>query len=208
MKWPPFSSTSPVDFWTSPIVSHIPLATALVMKHTGMSWTWTQNRVVLNTKSHTGVFELYLCSMTRCLLKLQGWCYSIQSTSPRLSKTNRTQWSFWLCILKPFVDLHSCLKVLAMVWILRKRRVKNCAARMNSPVCWSCWRKKPVFSLSDREKVPHLAAKSSIICDCEVWDTNRVSLTPNETKPHKLRWVGSHLGLCIKYYKWVILHQN
>lgn len=133
IKCPLSSSTAPVNFWTSSTVSQRLLATYLVMKHIGISWTCTQNKVFVNTKSWTGLSVTYLYSITWCLSKLQGWLWRIRSTSLKLSKTKRTLWSLWLRILKPLVDLHICLNVLVMASIFRKCRVKNCVARMNSP---------------------------------------------------------------------------
>ena len=183
IKCPPSSSIAPMDFWTSPIVSQISSATFLVMKRTGMSWTWTQNNVVLKTKSRTGISELYLCNITRSLSKLQARFFSIRSISPKLSNTNSTRFSLWLRILNSSVDLHNCLKVLAMASMLMNHGIRNCAAMMNSPVRWSLCSTKPVFSLSNKVKWIHFSAKSSIpVIGKE--QTYCVTLKPQKTKPH------------------------
>ena len=162
MKWPPSSSTASIDFWTSPTVLHRFSAIFFVIYLTGISCTCTQKRAFIKDKSRTGTSALYLWTITKCLSKLQGWLCKIRSMSVKLSKTKSPLWSWWLRILKPFVDLHSCLKVLAIASILRKRGVRKSVAMMNSPVRWSLFKTNPVFSLSEREKLLHCSAKSSI----------------------------------------------
>ena len=162
IKYPPSSSTTLVDFCTSPTMSQIPSVTFVFMKHTGILWTCTQKSAFVNTRSRTKTSVSYRCNITKYLSKLQGWLWRTRSTSFRLSKMKRTLWSFWFWILKPFVDLHSCLKVLARISMFKKRGVRNCAAMMNSPDRWSFWRTNPVFSLSDSEKLLHLYARSSM----------------------------------------------
>ena len=163
IKYPLSSSTTLVDFCILPTMSQIPSTTFVFMNHTGILWTSTQKSAFVNTRSWTRIFVSYRCNITKYLSKLQGWLWRIQSTSLKLSKMKRTLWSFWFWILKPFVDLHSCLNVLARISIFKKCGVKNCALIMNFPDRWSFWGTNPVFSLSNSEKLLHLSAKSSMV---------------------------------------------
>ena len=139
-KLPPSSSTAPIDFWISPIVSHKFSATFRVTKLTGMLWTYTQKGVLVKLISWTGTSPKYLCITIRCLSKLQGWLFSILSTPSKLSKTNKIVLLPRFLILNPLFVHHNCLKVLATASIWRKREVKNFAAIMNSPFLWSSGR--------------------------------------------------------------------
>ena len=128
-------------------------ATSFVIYRIGISWTWTQDKVFEKTRLRIGQSVLYLCNITRCLSKLQGWFLRILSISLGLSKTNNTRCSFWLQIVNPFVDFHNCLKVRAMASIFRKCGVRNWAASKCSPDLCSLDRVNPTVSFSEREKL-------------------------------------------------------
>ena len=142
----------------------------------------------MKSKSWTKLSELYLYGITRCLSKLDGWFWRILSISLRLSNTKTTMWSLWFQILNPFVDRHSCLKVRAVASKFKKRGVKNFAAKRNSPDHCSLERVKPSISLSDREKLFHWLAKSSIVRDRQKKTKKRPKKvypqTPNKTHSH------------------------
>ena len=72
IKWPPSSSTAPMDLWTSPTVSHKHSAISFVMYLRGMSWNCTQNVTFLKSMLCARVSESYLWITTKCLLKLHG----------------------------------------------------------------------------------------------------------------------------------------
>ena len=94
IKYIPSSSTTLVDFCISPTMSQIPSATFVFMNRTRILWTCTQKSAFVNTRSRTRISESYRCNITKYLSKLQGWLWRIWSTSLKLSKMKRTQWSF------------------------------------------------------------------------------------------------------------------
>lgn len=128
----------------------------------GMSRTCTQKLALLKIKLLVGVSESYLWITTKCLSKLQGWFWIIRSASSKLSKTKSTLWSPSRLILKPLVDLHNCLKVLATTSIIKKRGVKNFAANIYSLVQWSVLRMKLVCSFSDKDRLFQVVVRSSM----------------------------------------------
>ena len=183
MKCLPSSVTALADFWTSPTMLQMFSATSFVIYRIGIPWTWTQNKVFEKTRLRTGQFVLYICYITRCLSKLQGWFLRILSISLGLSKTNNTRCSFWLSIVNPFVDLHNCLKVHAIASIFRKRGVRNWAASKYSPNLCSLDRVNPTISFSEREKLINWFANSFMRMRIGKGPRNKVSPhNPKRTK--------------------------
>ena len=87
-----------------------------------------------------------------CLSKLHGSAERMRSTSNLLSNEKRTTWSPIFLTLKPDLDLHRGLKVLAMASIFSGRFVRNLANIPNSSVAWSLLRHRPGPSISERDR--------------------------------------------------------
>lgn len=130
-KLPPSSSATPVEFWTSPTISHKLSAALRVRKLTGMLCICTQKGTFTKLISCTGTSPAYLCITIKCLSKLHGWLLRILSTPSRLLNTNKTMLLPWLQILNPLFVRHNYLNVLATTSIWRKWEVNNFDAMMN-----------------------------------------------------------------------------
>ena len=97
-----------------------------------------------------------------CLSKLQGSADRMRSTSDLLSNEKRTIWSPIFLTLKPDLDRHRGLKVLAMASIFSGRFVRNLAKIPNSSVAWSLLRRRPGPSISERERELQCLVMSSM----------------------------------------------
>ena len=97
-----------------------------------------------------------------CLSKLQGSAERIQSTSDLLSNEKRTTWSPMFLTLKPDLDLHRGVKVLAMASIFKGRLVRNLATIPCSVVTWSLLRHRPGPSISERDRELQCLVRSSM----------------------------------------------
>ena len=86
------------------------------------------------------------------LSKLQGSAERIRSSSDLLSNEKRTTWSPMFLTLKPDLDLHRGVKVLAMASIFKGRLVRNLATIPCSVVTWSLLRHRPGPSISERDR--------------------------------------------------------
>lgn len=146
-----------------PLPPQICSATSLFLKRSGMSCTCTQNKTLVMSEELTTVKLSYLDSTMICLSKLQGLVARILSTSSLELKEKRIRWSLMNFILKPNLDLHRGLKVLAMDSRLIWRFVRKRAIMENSVVAWSDFRAKPENSFSDSERDFQWVDRSSIL---------------------------------------------
>ena len=175
MKWPPSYSFGSFDAETSPNTLQIFFATSIVMYFIGIPCTWTHSLVFSNCISSNGDSFLYQLITTKYLSKLRGLPSKILSTSPLLSKVKRILWSPKLWILKPFLVLHSGVKVLAIISILMAHLVKNFAAMEKLSIFSSSSKQQLGPSLSERVSRFHDWAKTSILTH-----TQAVSQTPKK----------------------------
>ena len=120
-----------------------------------------------------------------CLSKLQGFAERIWSTLDLLSNEKRTTWSPMFLTLKPDLDLHRGVKVLAMASIFKGRLVRNLATIPCSVVAWSLLRHRPGPSISERDRELQCLVRSSmprqdsrVLTKCFPW--------PSKNKPTSL----------------------
>ena len=126
-------------------------------------WSWTHSLVLSNFISWSGDSLSYQLITARCLSKVHGLPSKILTTSFLLSKVKIILWSLKLWILKPFLALHSGVKVLAMTSMLMALLVRNLAAMENFSILSSSSKQPPGPSLSEIVSRFHDWAKSSIL---------------------------------------------
>ena len=179
---PPHSSVFEFGWLcTCPTISHNPSATVGFMNFTRIPCSWTQNGVRLKSIHYTLLTPLYLYSTIRCLSKLHGSFASMLSTLVLLSKVKRTTLFLRFLILKPFLDRHKGVKVVAMVSMFKARFVRNLATMMNTNVAISLCIRNLGPSLCKIDKQVNCFVRSSIKGSVSV------SQSPEEKNPTSLR---------------------